>query len=143
MVIDLQAFSLALVGGVIIGIASSMLMLFLGRIAGISGITAGLVKPSKGEVDWRLGFTAGLVIGGLALTLFYPDAFPNVFPRSPVVTAVAGLFVGIGTQLGNGCTSGHGICGISRLSARSMVATATFIATGAMAVVLVRLLGVS
>ena len=141
MVIDLNAFLMALIGGLIIGSASALFLLFLGRIAGISGITAGLLKPTTSDIPWRAGFVGGLAAGGMALTLFYPEAFPEEFPRGPLLTSIAGLLVGIGTQLGSGCTSGHGVCGISRLSARSIVATITFITTGAIAVVVMRLLG--
>lgn len=141
MVIDINSFLMALLGGVIIGTASAGLLLFVGRIAGISGITAGLVKPNKGEVPWRAAFVGGLVAGGMGLLAFYPQAFPEVISRGPLLTAIAGLFVGVGTQMGSGCTSGHGVCGISRLSGRSIVATLTFIASGAAAVVGMRFVG--
>ena len=143
MVVDINSFILALIGGVILGAASAALLLFVGRIAGISGITSGLVKPVKGEVPWRAAFVGGLIAGGIGLMFFYPQAFPEVFAHGPLLTAIAGLFVGVGTQLGSGCTSGHGVCGISRMSARSMVATVTFIAAGAAAVVVMRFVGLA
>ncbi len=143
MVIDINSFLMALLGGIIIGTASAGLLLFVGRIAGISGITAGLVKPAKGEVPWRAAFVGGLVAGGIGLVVFYPQAFPAVISRGPLLTAIAGLFVGVGTQMGSGCTSGHGVCGISRLSGRSIVATLTFIASGAAAVVVMRFVGLT
>jgi len=143
MVIDINAFLMALLGGVVIGVAAAMLLLLVGRIAGISGITSGLVKPVKGEVPWRAAFVGGLVMGGVGLLAFYPQAFPELVSRGPLLTAIAGLLVGVGTQLGSGCTSGHGVCGISRLSGRSIVATITFISAGAIAVVVMRAMGLA
>lgn len=142
MIFNLDSILMALVGGVMLGVASALLLLFLGRVAGISGITAGLVKPTKGDFPWRMAFVGGMAMGGVVLGLMYPQAFPEEFPRGAVITAFSGLLVGFGTQLGSGCTSGHGMCGISRMSARSIVATATFIASGAAAVVVLRLVGV-
>ena len=120
----------SLFGGVLVGLASALMLLLNGRIAGISGIVGGLLVPSAGEVRWRAAFTAGLVAGGFAFYLLRPEAFAFTVDRSYAALAVAGLLVGFGTRLGSGCTSGHGICGISRLSPRSLVATATFMATG-------------
>lgn len=123
----------ALVGGLIIGLASSILLLFKGRIFGISGILGGIVKPTPGDLFWRFAILAGLISGGLLVFIFYPEAFPLTAPSYPKLV-IAGLLVGFGTQLGSGCTSGHGVCGISRLSARSLVATVTFIVSGVLTV---------
>jgi uncharacterized membrane protein YedE/YeeE len=126
----------ALAGGVLIGLAAVGLMLFNGRIAGVTGIASGLLTPSRGDTLWRAMFVAGLVLGGVVLLGVYPQALPSTFSRSLPLVALAGLLVGFGTRLGNGCTSGHGVCGIGRMSRRSIVATATFTASGALAVLL-------
>ena len=120
-----------LIGGVLIGLAAGVMMLFSGRIAGISGITGGLLNFPKGDTAWRVAFVVGLLAGGVALFGIMPERFAFTVDRSLPAVAAAGLLVGFGTRLGNGCTSGHGICGISRVSRRSIVATITFIATGA------------
>ena len=130
----------ALIGGLIIGIATSMMLAFNGRIAGISGILGTLLAPSPGDVRWRVFFVGGLVAGGVAMWMATPGAFQSDMIRSPALLVVAGLLVGFGTRLGSGCTSGHGVCGNSRLSVRSMVSTVTFIAAGAATVALSRLL---
>ncbi|HEY8427628.1 MAG TPA: YeeE/YedE thiosulfate transporter family protein [Sandaracinaceae bacterium] len=127
-------------GGALIGLAASLLLLANGRIAGISGIFAGLLSPKAGEVAWRLSFVAGLVLGGLAVFLVAPSLFAFTADRTLPVVAIGGLLVGVGVRLGDGCTSGHGVCGLSRLSPRALVATVTFIATGALTVLLVRVL---
>ncbi|TKC98748.1 TSUP family transporter [Polyangium fumosum] len=116
----------ALLGGSLIGLAASILMLFHGRIAGVSGILGGVLSPKAGDVAWRVGFLLGMVAGGAALRALRPAAFPAAASGPLWLLAIAGLLVGYGTRLANGCTSGHGVCGISRLSARSLVATATF-----------------
>jgi uncharacterized membrane protein YedE/YeeE len=118
-----------LAGGALIGLASVILFLFNGRIAGISGIFGGLVVPKPGEIAWRAWFVAGLLAGGAALLVALPSAFPSAGVRSLPAIAIAGFLVGYGTRLGNGCTSGHGVCGLSRFSTRSLVATLTFMAT--------------
>jgi hypothetical protein len=124
----------ALVGGLLIGLAACILLLFNGRIAGISGILGGVVVPRPGEVSWRLWFLAGLLGGGLVAARFLPGAFGDApaVPMSAIV--VAGFLVGFGTRLSNGCTSGHGVCGLGRLSKRSLAATLTFMAAGAVSV---------
>jgi uncharacterized protein len=128
-----------LLGGAAIGLSASLLLLFNGKVAGISGIFGGLVLPKVGDVAWRAAFVAGLLLGGLLLTAAYPAAFPAPGSgRSLGVVLLAGFLVGYGTRLGNGCTSGHGVCGLSRLSARSLVATLTFISTGALTVLVTR-----
>lgn len=120
----------ALVGGLFIGLASALLLLGKGRIFGISGIIAGLLSPSSKDSIWRLVIVLGLVLGGLPVYLALPEKFSNPFAAIAWMPAVAGLLVGFGTQLGSGCTSGHGVCGISRFSARSIVATITFMIAG-------------
>jgi uncharacterized membrane protein YedE/YeeE len=128
----------SLLGGLLIGASASILLLFNGRIAGISGILGGVVIPKAGDVAWRLRFLAGMLIGGLAAARFWPSAFGDARQASWAAVAVAGFLVGFGTRLGNGCTSGHGVCGLSRLSQRSLVATVTFMAAGALTVFLTR-----
>ncbi|MEZ4299745.1 MAG: YeeE/YedE thiosulfate transporter family protein [Polyangiaceae bacterium] len=127
----------ALAGGVLIGLAVSLHLLAHGRIAGISGIFGGLFDKGNGDKPMRLTFLAGLLIAGLLARFVAPSALA-VGDRSLVLAGAAGLIVGVGTQLGNGCTSGHGVCGISRLSIRSIIATVTFIATGILTVLAVR-----
>ena len=120
----------ALLGGVLIGLAASMMMLFNGRVTGISGILAGIIRPKKFDIGWRLSFVSGLLMGGLALAIFRPEAFIQESSARWGDYIFAGLTVGFGTLLGNGCTSGHGVCGISRFSIRSLMATVTFIVFG-------------
>jgi len=127
----------ALGGGILLGSAALMLLLIAGRIAGISGILAGLLSPARGEIAWRLLFALGLVAGaGLA--------FSSGWAERPVLNAPipwllgAGFLVGLGAKLANGCTSGHGICGIGRLSPRSIIATLTFMTTGFLTVFILR-----
>ena len=127
----------ALLGGALIGLGASLLMLSHGRIAGISGIFGGLFDPAGEEKGFRLSFLAGLLLAGVLARLVHPSTLPTATPGL-VVGGVAGLLVGFGTQLGSGCTSGHGVCGLSRLSKRSLVATLTFIATGMLTVALLR-----
>ncbi len=126
----LQSIILAVLGGALIGLSASFLLLSLGRIAGISGIVGGLLTPSSGEVAWRAAFVGGLLVGGLALMLALPQSISAPASRGLSSVALAGLFVGVGVRMGSGCTSGHGVCGLSRLSIRSLVATLTFMATG-------------
>ncbi len=126
----------ALLGGLLIGLAATMLLLVNGRIAGISGIAGGLVRPARGEVGWRLLFVLGLVIGAGTYGLVTPT--PIEIVASPPVVALGGLLVGFGTRLGHGCTSGHGVCGIARLSPRSIVATLTFLITAGVTVYVTR-----
>jgi uncharacterized membrane protein YedE/YeeE len=128
---------LSLSGGILLGLAASLLLLLNGRVAGISGICAGLFLPEKGDLSWRLLFVGGLLLGGLATALLHPAALHNGLVRSVPALLLAGLLVGGGARLANGCTSGHGLCGLSRLSPRSFVAVATFIATGSATVALV------
>lgn len=132
----------ALAGGALIGLSAAALMFFNGRIAGISGIFGGLLRPTAGEVGWRSFFVAGLLAGGVVTLLMMPEQMAFTLERPTWALVGAGLMVGFGTRLGSGCTSGHGVCGITRLSPRSITATLTFIATGAGMVVLTRALGV-
>jgi uncharacterized membrane protein YedE/YeeE len=120
----------ALAGGAIIGLAASVLLLFTGRIAGISGIYGGLLRPVAGDLGWRAAFVAGLLSGGLLLSWIAPEMILATPERGLAATALAGLIVGFGVRMGNGCTSGHGVCGLSRFSGRSLAATLTFMATG-------------
>ncbi|WP_228893351.1 YeeE/YedE family protein [Pseudoduganella aquatica] len=119
----------SLAGGVLIGLAAALFVLFNGRIAGISGILGGLLSWPKGDTTWRLAFLAGLVAAPLAYGLALP--LPEVqSDAGTAVLVVAGLLVGVGTRYGAGCTSGHGVCGLSRLSPRSLVATLAFMGAG-------------
>jgi len=127
----------SLIGGMLIGLSASMLLLFNGKIAGISGIIAGTLSPAKNDTLWRIVFVAGLLVGGFLLRLLSPQTFVIGITRSWSALVVAGLLVGFGTRLGNGCTSGHGVCGLSRFSQRSLIATVTFIATGALTVYII------
>lgn len=130
----------ALIGGVLIGLAVSLMLLFNGRVTGISGIVSGLLKPEKNETGWRLSFVGGLLFGGFILQTINPDAFVQISDALWFDYVIAGLLVGFGTLLGNGCTSGHGVCGISRFSTRSIIATVTFIFFGVCSVLLFKLL---
>ena len=123
----------ALLGGALIGGAAALLFLTHGRVAGISGIVGALLPPMPqgDERAWRLAFLVGLVASGALAALIAPSAVGSSV-RSPVLVIVAGLLVGFGTRWGSGCTRGHGVCGVSRLSARSMVAVITFMTTGAL-----------
>jgi uncharacterized membrane protein YedE/YeeE len=116
----------AAIGGALIGLAAVLLMMFNGRIAGVAGITGGLVNPKTDDRLWRLTFIVGLIAAPLAAALLGHAVPMPAMPGSMITIAVAGLLVGFGTRLGNGCTSGHGICGIARLSPRSIVATVVF-----------------
>lgn len=139
MMIDWNAFTpwSALAGGVLIGLAAALLVLLNGRIAGISGIVGGLLTPRRGDIGWRLAFVAGLVLAPvlwLAVAVPPPIRIEAGYP----LLVVAGLVVGISTRYGAGCTSGHGVCGISRLSPRSIVATLAFMTAGFITVFVVR-----
>ena len=137
MTIDWTNFTpgLSLLGGVLIGIASALFILANGRIAGISGILGGLLRPRSGDIVWRLAFLFGLIVAPVVLFAFMPPVAVTIDADSGVLIA-AGLLVGLGTRYGAGCTSGHGVCGLSRLSPRSLVATLAFMAAG-MAIVFV------
>jgi uncharacterized membrane protein YedE/YeeE len=124
----------ALAGGIMIGISASLLLLLNGRVAGISGILDGIFRAPKPDRAWRAAFVGGLLVGGSFFRLFDPQALSMEIDRSAAALAVAGLLVGFGTRTGSGCTSGHGVCGISRFSPRSVFATMTFMATAAITV---------
>ncbi|PIE18656.1 MAG: YeeE/YedE family protein [Proteobacteria bacterium] len=124
-----ESILLALLGGALIGVAALSLVVFNGRISGISGILGGALQRGVPQW-WRWAFIGGLFAGGLLVTLVHPEAFVDVIDQELLLVAGAGLLVGFGTRLGGGCTSGHGICGISRLGPRSFVATGVFMATG-------------
>ena len=136
-------FIQALAGGVLIGAAAALLLLLEGRIAGVSGVFGQLVRGNPGPQAWRLGFIAGLVISPLVYqAIGGPLGVPPVFAGGLFLAVAAGLLTGFGTALGKGCTSGHGVCGLSRLSPRSLVATLCFMAAGfATVFVLLHLVG--
>lgn len=125
-----------LAGGVLIGVSAALLMLLRGRIAGISGITGGVLSRTTPDKGWRVLFLLGLVLGGATLMWLSPDSIqaPTV---APWMVIVAGALVGVGVSLGNGCTSGHGVCGIGRFSSRSLVATTVFVGVGMVAASLI------
>ena len=144
MSVDWNAFTpwSALAGGVLIGIAAAMFALLNGRIAGISGVIGGLLKPTPGDVAWRAAFVVGLLSAPLVYSLFAVLPKPQIAAPSGALV-LAGLLVGLGTRYGSGCTSGHGVCGLSRLSPRSLVATVTFMGAGFVTVYAIRhLLGI-
>ena len=133
-----------LAGGVLIGLASAGLLLANGRIAGVSGILGGSVRAAGGDLGWRLAFLVGLPLGAVLVGLVRPELHGFAITSRATLLVAGGLLVGVGTQMGNGCTSGHGVCGIARGSGRSIVATGTFIASGALTVFVFRhLLGAS
>jgi hypothetical protein len=128
----------AAIGGALIGLSAVLLMLFTGRIAGISGIFGGLLNPQSDDRLWRVAFVVGLIAAPLSAALAgYTVAMPQL-PGSLITIVVGGLLVGFGTRLGNGCTSGHGICGIARLSPRSIAATGVFMLAAVIVVALTR-----
>lgn len=120
----------ALLGGALIGLSASLFLLTHGKIAGISGLYGGILRRTSPDRALRLAFIAGLLLSGIVIRAVHPAAFGAAGTAALPTVLVAGLLVGVGTQLGNGCTSGHGVCGISRFSTRSLVATGTFIAAG-------------
>jgi uncharacterized membrane protein YedE/YeeE len=129
---------MSLSGGMLIGLSAVLLMAFHGRIAGMTGILTGLLPPTASDWTWRLAFLAGAVAAPMLITSFSGDAvgFENPVPTPWLI--VSGLIVGAGAYFGSGCTSGHGVCGIARLSPRSLVATATFMATAIATVFVIR-----
>jgi len=142
MTIDWTNFTpwASLAGGVLLGIASALFILANGRILGISGILGGLLRPKAGDAGWRIAFVLGMLAAPVTLQWLAPAGSLSA-PRIEAGVAavvVAGLLVGYGTRLGSGCTSGHGVCGLSRLSPRSLVATGTFMAAGFAIVFVIR-----
>lgn len=139
MTIDWNAFTpwASLAGGALIGLAAAMFLLLNGRIAGISGIVGGLLAPSRGDIAWRAAFVLGMVAAPAAWLLFTTLPAAQIDAGYPALI-IAGLLVGVGTRYGSGCTSGHGVCGLSRLSLRSLGATLAFMAAGFATVFVVR-----
>lgn len=139
MNIDWTSFTpyTSLAGGVLIGLAAAMFLLLNGRIAGISGVLGGLLRPAKGDVGWRVAFLVGMVGAPTVYALVASVPVPRI-DAGWAALVVAGLLVGVGTRYGSGCTSGHGVCGLSRLSLRSLVATGAFMVAGFVTVFVVR-----
>lgn len=129
----MEGYLAGLAGGVLLGLAGVGLMLFNGRILGVSGILGGALSAAP-DIAWRWAFIAGMLVAGTVAFFMTPGAFEVSVTRSVAACVIAGALVGFGTQLGSGCTSGHGICGIGRLSVRSLVATIVFMVTGAVSV---------
>lgn len=138
IVIDVHSWLRSLGGGLLIGLAAALLLLGNGRIAGISGIFGGLLFEGSADRRWRLLFVLGLIAGAGVVAGIVPAMAATAPSIGPAALIAAGLLVGFGTRLGSGCTSGHGICGIARLSPRSLLATATFMAAGFITVYLIR-----
>lgn len=142
MTIDWNHFTpwASLAGGILLGVASALFILLNGRVLGISGILGGLLPPKAGDTGWRIAFLLGLAAAPMTFMLLAPPGWMQA-PRIDAgygTIVIAGLLVGLGTRYGSGCTSGHGVCGLSRLSPRSMVATATFMAAGFLVVFIAR-----
>lgn len=139
MTVDWNAFTpwSSLAGGVLIGLAAAMFALLNGRVAGISGVLGGLLKPVKGDIGWRVAFVSGLLIAPLLYLLVAEVPRPQI-DAGYAALVIAGLLVGVGTRYGSGCTSGHGVCGLSRLSPRSLAATAAFMGAGFLTVYVTR-----
>ncbi len=126
-------------GGALIGLSAAMLMLLTGRIAGVSGIFGGLLSSATPDRGWRLAFVAGLIAAPLVAAFATGAALPSpAMPASLILIVVAGLLVGFGSRMGGGCTSGHGVCGVARLSARSLIATAVFMIAAIVTVAIAR-----
>lgn len=132
---------LALAGGITIGLAATLLLWLNGRIAGVSGVLGGVLFPQRGDVSWRLAFLAGLVLAAGAYLAWVPGAYTPREDFSRGALLVAGVLVGFGTRMANGCTSGHGVCGLGRLSWRSLMAVLTFMASAIVTVALIRQVG--
>lgn len=139
MQIDWASFTpwSALGGGILIGIAVALLLLATGRTAGVSGIIAGILRPSPGDLAWRIAFAAGMVLAPLVCAMIAALPPLQIAAGYPTLV-VGGLLVGLGTRYGSGCTSGHGVCGLARLSPRSIVATLAFMLAGFVTVYLLR-----
>jgi uncharacterized protein len=134
----LETHQIPLLGGALVGLAASMVLLTHGRVAGISGLFGGLFLPGYDARSFRMWFVIGLIAAGVLLSVVYPAAFTSTALPPLGLIGAAGMLVGFGTRLGGGCTSGHGVCGLCRLSARSMVATLTFMAAGMITVAVVK-----
>ena len=132
------AWLVALAGGILIGLSATLLLWLDGRVAGVSGLLNGVVFPSVGDVSWRVAFLVGLVVAAGVYMAAVPGAPKPRTGFAPAGLVVSGLLVGFGTRMGNGCTSGHGVCGLGRLSMRSLTAVVTFMATAIATTFLVR-----
>lgn len=130
----------SIIGGIIIGFAVTIMLLFNGRVTGISGIVGGVLNPKTIDKNWRYLFIAGLVAGGIILKFMHPTSFIVLSKAQIADYIIAGFLVGFGTLMGNGCTSGHGVCGISRFSIRSIISTIVFITFGVISVALFKYL---
>ena len=128
----------ALLGGALIGLAAAAMWWLLGRIAGVSNILGGVIISGKERRGWRIAFLAGLLLAGILAAALFPSAVQFQLDAGYAQVILAGLLVGFGTQLGSGCTSGHGVCGVSRFSPRSLVATGAFMVAGILVVYVVR-----
>jgi uncharacterized protein len=136
-----SSFALAVAGGVLVAVGLLLAAVAARRVVGVSGVVAGALRPQRGDLAWRLAFVTGLVGGGVLLSAIMPAALTFDVQRGLPTMALAGLLVGFGTRMSGGCTSGHGVCGIGRLSPRSMLATAVFVVTGAAVVYLLEHVG--
>ena len=134
----MSEYMMSLYGGMCIGFAVSMMLFLNGRVTGVSGIVNGILSPQKGDTFWRVAFVLGLVLGGAGVMALRPESFTDTSSTSLVMVIIAGLLVGFGTVMGSGCTSGHGVCGISRMSIRSIIATVAFIGAGMVSVWIVK-----
>jgi uncharacterized membrane protein YedE/YeeE len=138
---DWNAARSALEGGALIGLAVSGLLLLTGKTAGVSSVVEGALRREKGEWEWKAAFVLGLIAGGVILRFALPGTLPTSAPRAMPLIAVGGVLVGLGARVGGGCTSGHGVCGIGRLSLRGLVGTLTFMVAGMATVYVFRRLG--
>lgn len=139
IVVNVESWTRAAIGGGMIGLAAALMILFNGRIAGVSGVLGGLILDRKiGETPWRAMFLGGLMLGALLVMVVRPEIADAGLKTGWAGMIAAGLIVGFGTRMGSGCTSGHGVCGIGRLSQRSIVATCTFMAAGFVTVFVMR-----
>lgn len=141
MIDMLEPLGAPFIGGTLIGLSASLLLLLKGRVFGISGILAGVLVPKQGDTAWRVAILLGLIAAGGIAQAISTGYLPGMTDHKPMRYVIAGLLVGFGTQLGSGCTSGHGVCGISRMSPRSMVATTCFIVAGMVMVAIIRAVG--
>jgi uncharacterized protein len=136
---DTGSLVMALLGGLLIGVSVTLMLLLHGRVTGITGIMVGATfERTSGDWLWRVLFLSGLILGGGMMAFVLPSGFSSAARGNFWLLVAAGLLVGLGTRLGNGCTSGHGVCGVSRLAPRSLVATGTFMLTGIMTVFVIR-----
>lgn len=129
---------LSTIGGILIGLAAIALLYFNGRIAGMSGIVSGVLRPTENDTLWRVIFVAGLLAGALLIRWFHPEAMAIDIDVSNAAVLLGGFLVGLGTRIGNGCTSGHGVCGVGRLAPRGIIASAVFFFTAVATTYIVR-----